>query len=57
MFDAPTRAAAVLLKSLVLKLGFLDGWRGVWCSLVAAYSTWLKYHLAWRARRSRAEGA
>jgi len=52
MFDAPARAAAVLLKSLVLRVGFLDGWRGVWCSLVAAYSTWLKYVLAWRARRA-----
>ncbi len=46
LVDAPLRAVAVFAKSLVLKLGFLDGWRGLWCSMLAAYSTWLKYRAA-----------
>ena len=57
LLAVPARALAVLGKSLVLKLGFLDGWRGVFCACLAAYSTWLKYFRAWRAVRRRAEAA
>lgn len=57
LVEVPVRAAAVLIKSLLLKLGFLDGWRGVWCSWLAAYSTWLKYWRAWREPRRREEAA
>lgn len=57
LLDAPVRAASVCFKSLVLKAGFLDGWRGVWCALLTTYGTWLKYWLAWRACRGRGEVA
>ncbi len=46
--DLAVRPPAVAFKSLVLKRGFLDGWRGVVISAMAGYYDWLKY---WRLRR------
>ena len=57
LLAVPARTVAVLGKSLLLKFGFLDGWRGVFCAGLAAYSTWLKYFRAWRAVRRRTEVA
>jgi hypothetical protein len=51
VFDAPVRSLLVLGKSLIVKLGFLDGGRGVLAAGLAAYSTWLKYWRAFRWRR------
>ncbi len=45
--DLLFRPPAVFFKSLVLKRGFMDGWRGVLISCMAAYYDWLKY---WRLR-------
>jgi hypothetical protein len=36
------------VKSLLLKLGVLDGWRGVVCAALAGWHDWLKY---WRLFR------
>lgn len=41
---------AVFLKSLLLKLGFMDGWRGFVVAAMASYSAWKKY---WRLRQFR----
>jgi glycosyltransferase involved in cell wall biosynthesis len=46
-FDLLLRPPAVVLKSLVVKRGFLDGWRGVVVAAMAGYYDWLKY---WRLR-------
>ncbi|MEM7202490.1 MAG: glycosyltransferase family 2 protein [Planctomycetota bacterium] len=46
--DLLFRPPAVMFKSLVLKRGFLDGWRGFLISGLAGYHSWLKY---WRLRR------
>ncbi len=43
--DLLLRPPAVLCKSLVFKLGLLDGWRGLLAGVLAAYYDWLKY---WR---------
>src|SRR5690606_3475845 len=48
-FDLLVRPPAVFTKSLLLKLGFLDGWRGWLVATMAAYTDWLKY---WRLLRS-----
>lgn len=56
-FDQLLRPPAVFGKSLFLKLGFRDGWRGVLIAAMAFYYDWLKY---WRLRREwqrRPEGA
>lgn len=47
LFDLLLRPPAVFLKSLVVKRGFLDGWRGLLIAALAAYYDWLKY---WRLR-------
>jgi glycosyltransferase involved in cell wall biosynthesis len=47
-FDLLVRPPAVFVKSLVLKRGFLDGWRGVVIAAMAAYTDWKKY---WRLAR------
>ncbi len=47
-FDLLVRPPSVLVKSLLLKLGVLDGWRGVVCAVLAGYTDWLKY---WRLFR------
>ncbi len=46
--DLLFRPPAVVVKSLLLKRGFLDGWRGFLISAMAGYYDWLKY---WRLRR------
>jgi glycosyltransferase involved in cell wall biosynthesis len=48
--DLLVRPPAVFVKSLLLKLGLLDGWRGVAVASMAAYTDWKKY---WRLMRSR----
>ncbi len=45
--DLLFRPVFVFLKSLVLKRGFVDGWRGVLIACMAFYYDWLKY---WRLR-------
>jgi glycosyltransferase involved in cell wall biosynthesis len=49
IFDLLVRPPAVVFKSLVLKRGFLDGWRGLVIGGMAGYYDWLKY---WRLRRA-----
>jgi glycosyltransferase involved in cell wall biosynthesis len=46
--DLALRPPAVVFKSLVLKRGVLDGWRGVLIGAMAGYYDWLKY---WRLRQ------
>jgi len=46
--DLLVRPPAVFVKSLLLKLGFLDGWRGLLVATMAAYADWKKY---WRLLR------
>ena len=53
-FDLLVRPPAVFLKSLVLKRGFLDGWRGLLVATLAGYYDWLKY---WRLLRHKGDGA
>lgn len=53
VFDLLVRPGAVLVKSLVLKLGLLDGWRGFVCAGLAAWHDWLKYWRLWRLGRGR----
>ncbi|MGV8041724.1 MAG: glycosyltransferase family 2 protein [Thermoanaerobaculaceae bacterium] len=38
-----------LLRGVVLRLGFLDGWPGVAVGALQAWGTWLKWMLAWEA--------
>ncbi|MEZ5965589.1 MAG: glycosyltransferase family 2 protein [Planctomycetota bacterium] len=45
--DQLLRPSAVFAKSLFLKLGIRDGWRGVLIAAMAFYYDWLKY---WRLR-------
>lgn len=47
-FDLLVRPPAVFVKSLLLKRGFLDGWRGLLIAAMAAWTDWLKY---WRLLR------
>ncbi len=53
-FDLLVRPPAVFVKSLVWKLGFLDGWRGFVIAAMAAYTDWKKY---WRLARLPREAA
>ncbi|HLQ38598.1 MAG TPA: glycosyltransferase family 2 protein [Planctomycetota bacterium] len=53
LFDLLVRPPSVLVKSLLLKRGFRDGWRGVVIAGMAAYTDWLKY---WRLFRLRHRG-
>ena len=46
--DLLVRPPAAAIKSLVLKRGFLDGWRGFVIAAMAFYYDWLKY---WRFRK------
>lgn len=50
-FDLLVRPPSVLIKSLLLKRGFLDGWRGFVIAGMAAYTDWLKYwRLLWQPK-------
>jgi len=51
-FDLLVRPPAVFVKSLLLKLGFLDGWRGFLVATMAAYTDWKKYWRLMRRKRS-----
>ncbi len=53
VLDLLVRPPAVLVKGLVLKLGFLDGWRGFVVAAMAAYTDWRKYWRLWRRPRAR----
>ncbi|MCA8941384.1 MAG: glycosyltransferase family 2 protein [Planctomycetes bacterium] len=48
VLDLLIRPPSVFVKSLVLKRGFLDGWRGFLIAAMAFYYDWLKY---WRLLR------
>jgi len=50
-FDLLVRPPAVFVKSLVIKRGFLDGWRGFVVAAMAAYTDWKKYWRLWRLPR------
>lgn len=53
--DLLVRPPAVFVKSLLLKRGFLDGWRGLVIAAMAAYTDWRKYwQLLWRQKPRRA---
>lgn len=52
-FDLLVRPVSVFIKSLVLRVGFLDGWRGIVCAALAARHTWLKYWRLWRGAPGR----
>ncbi len=52
LFDLLLRPPAVLFKSLVLKRGFVDGWRGVLIAVMAFYYDWLKYLRLRRLQRT-----
>jgi len=51
VLDLLLRPPAVVLKSLVLKRGFMDGWRGFVIAAMAGYYDWLKYWRLLRLRR------
>lgn len=55
-FDLLVRPPSAAFKSLVLKRGFVDGWRGLLIAGMAAYYDWLKYwrllRLPWPERRA-----
>ncbi|MGE3172733.1 MAG: glycosyltransferase family 2 protein [Planctomycetota bacterium] len=51
-FDLLVRPPSVFVKSLLLKRGFRDGWRGVLIAVLAAYTDWLKYWRLWRLPRA-----
>jgi hypothetical protein len=53
LFDLLVRPPSVLVKSLVVKRGFLDGWRGFVIAGMAAYTDWKKYWRLLRLRRER----
>jgi glycosyltransferase involved in cell wall biosynthesis len=52
-FDLLVRPPAVFVKSLLLKRGFRDGWRGVVVAAMAAYTDWKKYWRLLRLPRAR----
>ena len=54
VFDLLVRPPSVFVKSLVIKFGIRDGWRGVLIAALAAYTDWLKY---WRLFRLPRRGA
>lgn len=53
VLDLLVRPWAVLVKHLVVKRGFLDGWRGLLIGAMAFYYDWLKYLRLLRAGRRR----
>ncbi|MCB9876268.1 MAG: glycosyltransferase family 2 protein [Planctomycetes bacterium] len=57
VLDLLFRPPASFVKSLVLKLGVLDGWRGVVVAAMAAYTDWQKYRRLMALPRGRAGGA
>jgi glycosyltransferase involved in cell wall biosynthesis len=48
VLDLLVRPPSVFVKSLLLKRGVLDGWRGLLCASLAAWHDWLKYWRTWR---------
>lgn len=52
--DLVIRPLAVFIKSMLIKVGFLDGWRGVSVATMAAYGDLLKYWRLLRTKRPRA---
>lgn len=50
-FDLLVRPPSVAFKSLILKRGFLDGWRGLLIAALAGYTDWKKYWRLWRLGR------
>lgn len=52
-FDLLVRPPAVFVKSLLVKRGFLDGWRGLAIATLAAYTDWKKYWRLFRLPRQR----
>lgn len=48
LFDLLIRPPAVFVKSYLLKLGLLDGWRGLVVAAMAARTDWRKYRCLWR---------
>jgi glycosyltransferase involved in cell wall biosynthesis len=53
VLDLLVRPPAVFVKSLVLKAGFLDGWRGFVIAAMAAFTDWRKYGRLRRLSRGR----
>lgn len=51
LFDLFVRPPSVFVKSLVIKFGIRDGWRGILIAVLAAYTDWLKYWRLWRLPR------
>jgi glycosyltransferase involved in cell wall biosynthesis len=51
LHDLLLRPPAVFLKSLFVKRGFVDGWRGWLIAVLAAWYDWLKYWRLWREGR------
>lgn len=51
VLDLLLRPPAVVIKALLLKRGFVDGWRGFVIAFASAYYTWLKYWRLWRLTR------
>jgi glycosyltransferase involved in cell wall biosynthesis len=49
--DLLVRPPSVAIKSLLLRRGFLDGWRGFLIAAMAAYTDWKKYWRLWRLQR------
>ncbi len=57
LFDLLVRPPSVFVKSLILKRGFVDGWRGVLIAAMAFRYDWLKYRRLWSLQRAdRAKG-
>jgi glycosyltransferase involved in cell wall biosynthesis len=52
-FDLLFRPPSVFVKSLLLKCGFRDGWRGLVIAATAAWCDWLKYWRLFRLPRRR----
>jgi glycosyltransferase involved in cell wall biosynthesis len=55
-FDLLVRPPAVFVKSYLLKLGFVDGWRGLVLAAMAAFTDWKKYWRLFRLPRGRRSG-
>ena len=49
--DIVVRPTAIFLKSLILKRGFIDGWRGVAIAAMSFRYDWIKYRRLWRLSR------
>lgn len=53
LFDLLFRPPFTFLKCLILRLGFLDGWRGFLIASLSAKHTWLKYRRARKMAREK----